>query len=278
MHNERNRKLGGSVRAGYAAATKDLVLYTDADLPFDLQELGRAVRLLEYQEADVLAAYRFDRTSEGLVRTVYSLRLQPRSSAPLFGLAVKDVNFSFKLFRRSLLERIALKSEGSFIDAEFLIRARKAGASIIQIGVDYFPRSRGISTLSSPGVILTILREMVAAPARAAVVKALALYRGLPAPVAAAHARPRLHLPHARPGRGARPRRGAAARGRAAATVSSPTRRPWPTPALDVLGVDPSTPGRSAWAATTVAVAAQRPLPRRGPRRTWPSGTSTPWP
>jgi len=159
LHNARNRKLGGSVRAGYAAATKDLVLYTDADLPFDLQELGRAVRLLEYQQADVLAAYRFDRTSEGLVRTVYSL-VYNLLIRVLFGLAVKDVNFSFKLFHRSLLERITLESEGSFIDAEFLVRARKAGASIIQIGVDYFPRSRGISTLSSPGVILTILREM----------------------------------------------------------------------------------------------------------------------
>jgi len=159
VHNERNRQLGGSVRAGYAAATKDLVLYTDADLPFDLRELGRAVRLLEYQEADVLAAYRFDRTSEGFVRTVYSLVYNLLIRA-LFGLAVKDVNFSFKLFHRSLLEKVALKSEGSFIDAEFLVRARKAGASIIQIGVDYFPRSRGISTLSSPAVILTILREM----------------------------------------------------------------------------------------------------------------------
>jgi glycosyltransferase involved in cell wall biosynthesis len=159
VHNERNRKLGGAVRAGYAAATKDLVLYTDADLPFDLRELGRAVRLLEYQEADVLAAYRFDRTSEGFVRTLYSFCYNLLIRV-LFGLAVKDVNFSFKLFRRSLLERMALKSEGSFIDAEFLIRARQAGASIIQIGVDYFPRSRGISTLSSPGVIATILREM----------------------------------------------------------------------------------------------------------------------
>ena len=35
-------------------------------------ELPRAVRLLEYQQADVLSAYRFDRTSEGFVRTLYS--------------------------------------------------------------------------------------------------------------------------------------------------------------------------------------------------------------
>jgi glycosyltransferase involved in cell wall biosynthesis len=159
VHNAVNRKLGGTLRAGYAVVTKDLVLYTDADLPFDLSELGRAVRLLEYQEADVLSAWRFDRTSEGFVRTVYSYfyNLLIRVA---FSLPIKDVNFSFKLFRRELLGKIELRSEGSFIDAEFLVRARKAGASIIQIGVDYFPRSRGVSTLSSPGVILKILREM----------------------------------------------------------------------------------------------------------------------
>lgn len=141
-------------------ASKELILYTDADLPFDLQELPRAVRLLAYQQADVLSAYRFDRALEGPLRSVYTFfyTLLIRS---LFDLPVKDVNFSFKLFRRALLERFPLKSEGSFIDAEFLIRARKAGATIIQIGVDYFPRSRGVSTLSSPRVILKILREML---------------------------------------------------------------------------------------------------------------------
>jgi glycosyltransferase involved in cell wall biosynthesis len=161
VHNEHNRRLGGTLRAGYAVATKELVLYTDADLPFDLQELGRAVRLLQYQEADVLSAYRFDRTSEGLLRTVYSFFYNWLIRVA-FGLALKDVNFSFKLFRRALLEKIALKSEGSFIDVEFLVRARNAGASIIQIGVDYFPRSRGVSTLSSPAVIFKILGEMIA--------------------------------------------------------------------------------------------------------------------
>jgi len=159
IHNERNRKLGGTLRAGYAAATKDLVVYSDADLPFDFREIARAVRLLEYQQADVLAAYRHDRTAEGPLRTVYTI-VYTSLIRLLFRLRVRDVNFSFKLFRRSLLERIELKSEGSFIDAEFLVRAKKSGASIIQIGVDYFPRSRGLSTLASPGVIVDILVEM----------------------------------------------------------------------------------------------------------------------
>ena len=159
IHNERNRKLGGTLRAGYAAATKDLVVYSDADLPFDFREIARAVRLLEYQQADVLAAYRHDRTAEGPLRTVYTI-VYTSLIRLFFQLRVRDVNFSFKVFRRSLLERIELKSEGSFIDAEFLVRAKNSGASIIQIGVDYFPRSRGLSTLASPGVIVDILVEM----------------------------------------------------------------------------------------------------------------------
>jgi hypothetical protein len=128
-------------------------------LPFDLLEIERAVRLLEYQQADVLSAYRFDRTSEGLLRTIYTIGYSALIRT-VFRLRFRDINFSFKLFRRALLDRIVLKSEGSFIDAEFLVRARKAGAQVIQIGVDYFPRTRGQSTLASPGVIVGILREM----------------------------------------------------------------------------------------------------------------------
>jgi glycosyltransferase involved in cell wall biosynthesis len=159
IHNPRNRRLGGALRAGYAAATKDLVFYTDADLPVALEVLPRAVRLLEYQQADIVAAYRFDRTSEGLVRALYTFCYN-HLIRTLFGLRVRDVNFAFKLFRRSVLEKFTLTSEGSFIDAELLLRARKAGCVIIQIGLDYFPRTRGTSTLGSVPVILAILREM----------------------------------------------------------------------------------------------------------------------
>jgi len=161
VHHPHNRKLGGSIKSGFAAARGDLVLYTDADLPFEMIELVRAVRVLRTYEADIVSAYRFDRTGEGPRRAVYSWVYNGLIHA-MFGTRLRDINFAFKLCRRRVLDHIALSSEGSFIDAELIIRAQRSGFAIVQIGVDYFPRSRGVSTLSSFGVIGTMLREMSA--------------------------------------------------------------------------------------------------------------------
>jgi len=153
-----NRKLGGAMKSGFAAASGDVVLYTDADLPFDMHDVHKAMRLLRYYDADVVSAYRFDRTGEGYVRTVYSFFYNMMVRV-LFGVRMRDINFAFKLCRSRIFEHVALKSEGSFIDAELVVKAQKYGYSVIQFGVDYFPRTRGVSTLSSPTVIIKILRE-----------------------------------------------------------------------------------------------------------------------
>jgi hypothetical protein len=159
VHHARNRGLGGSLKTGFAEATGELVLYTDADLPFDLAEARKAVRLLRIYEADLVSAFRFDRTGEGPRRLIYSYVYNQLIRTTL-GLRVRDVNFAFKLVRQRVLEHVELHSEGSFIDVELLARAHRLGFHIVQFGVDYFPRTRGISTLSSPSVILTMLREL----------------------------------------------------------------------------------------------------------------------
>ena len=158
VHHDVNRKLGGSMKSGFAAANGDLVLYTDADLPFDMHDVHRAIRLLRYYDADVVSAYRFDRTGEGYVRTVYSFFYNMLVRV-LFGVRMRDINFAFKLCRMHIFEHVTLKSEGSFIDAELVVRAKKLGYTVVQFGTDYFPRTRGVSTLSSPKVIVKILRE-----------------------------------------------------------------------------------------------------------------------
>src|SRR5690606_3972996 len=100
-----------------------------------------------------------DRTGEGSLRIVYTFFYNILIRA-LFGVRVRDINFAFKLCRREIFEHVELRSDGSFIDAELIIRAKKLGYDIVQFGVDYFPRTRGVSTLSSLSVIRTILREM----------------------------------------------------------------------------------------------------------------------
>jgi len=159
VHHPKNRKLGGSIKTGFAAATGDLVLYTDADLPFDMDEVQKACRLMRHYEADIVSAYRFDRTDEGAVRVVYSA-IYNGLVRVLFNVRKRDINFAFKLVRRRIFDHIELHSEGSFIDAEMVIRAEKLGYTVVQFGVDYFARTRGVSTLSSPSVIVKLLSEM----------------------------------------------------------------------------------------------------------------------
>jgi glycosyltransferase involved in cell wall biosynthesis len=161
VHHPKNRKLGGSLKTGFAESRGDLILYSDADLPFDMDELVKACRVMRHYEADIVSAYRLDRTGEGYVRTVYSFFFNSLVRV-LYGLRMRDVNFAFKLCRGAIFDDVQLKSEGSFIDAELVIRAKGAGYSVVQFGVDYFPRTRGVSTLSSPSVIVKLLQEMFA--------------------------------------------------------------------------------------------------------------------
>lgn len=154
----RNRKLGRTLRTGFAAATKDLVFYTDADLPIDFRDVPRGVRLLGRDGAQAVLGYRLDQP-DNRWRTMLSA-VYNRLVNALFGLGVRDVNFSFKLFPRAVLESLGLESEGSFIDAEMVARAKLAGVAMAEMGVHYFPRRAGRSTLAGPGVILKILYEM----------------------------------------------------------------------------------------------------------------------
>jgi glycosyltransferase involved in cell wall biosynthesis len=159
VHHAVNRGLGGSIKTGFDAVRGDVVLYTDADLPFEMLELGRALRVLRQYEADMVSAYRLDRTGEGPRRAIYSFVYNWLVQLA-FGTRVRDINFAFKLVRRRVLDAARPVSEGSFIDAELVIRAQRLGFHIVQIGVDYFPRTRGVSTLSSPAVIRRMLTEM----------------------------------------------------------------------------------------------------------------------
>ena len=122
--------------------------------------MPRAIRLLRHYDADLLSAYRLDRTGEGYTRAIYTFfyNLLIRT---LFGVKARDINFAFKLLTRRVVDGTRVAQRGIVHRRRADHPGRPLGFELLQFGVDYFPRTRGTSTLSSPTVIANIVREML---------------------------------------------------------------------------------------------------------------------
>lgn len=151
-----NRGLGAAIRTGLNAAKGDFVLYTDADLPFDFRLMPQLFLLAD--ENRVVSGYRLNRGEGG--RRLVLTKAYNALVWLFFGLHMRDVNFACKIFPKRFLQRAEFNSQGSFIDVEILLEARRFGFEIFEHPLRYYPRTRGLSTLSRPAVILFILKEM----------------------------------------------------------------------------------------------------------------------
>jgi len=153
-----NRGYGGALTTGFEACTGDVVCYSDADLPVRLEEFAGALPLLE--EADLVIGY--PRGWNKTVRRRTYTAVYRRLVQLLLGLRVRDVNFSFKLIRRELLDRIRLDARTGFVDAQLLVQAERLGARLVEREVAYCERRVGETHFDSPLVALATGRELLA--------------------------------------------------------------------------------------------------------------------
>jgi glycosyltransferase involved in cell wall biosynthesis len=158
VHHPRNLGYGTALRTGFASVSKDVVFYTDCDAPVDLSELERALALM-LPGVDLVVGYRTDRHDtprRWLYSKVYNLLMRW-----MFGVRVRDVNFSFKLVRRVVLQRFSLGAGSTFIDGELLAEAVHCGCQVVEMPVEYYPRQVGKSNFDGLDAALYTLQEML---------------------------------------------------------------------------------------------------------------------
>lgn len=136
-----NLGYGSTIRELYLAGKKDLIFSLPGDYQYAPKELLlMAEGLHNYDFVIGLRVHRNDPWRRKLQSKVYNLTLRV-----LYGHKHKDVN-SIKLFRRSILDKVALRSQTAFVDAELCIRAEKAGFKVVEIPIEHLPRlSQGAS-------------------------------------------------------------------------------------------------------------------------------------
>ncbi len=74
---------------------------------------------------------------------------------------MRDIDCAFRLFRRSLLDRVPLTSQGAMISTELLVGCKARGFVMAETSVTHLPRAGGKPTGASLKVIMLAFRDLV---------------------------------------------------------------------------------------------------------------------
>lgn len=157
-----NRGYGAALKSGLYNAKYPLIVFTDADGQFDFAEVDHFIEKQKDTGADLVIGYYLKRQVP-FYRILGSKLLWELAVFLLFGLKVKDIDCGFKLIKKEVIDKIPrLEAErGPFISSELLIKAKKSGFKIVQIGVHHYPRIAGKSTGASMKVIISGLSDLI---------------------------------------------------------------------------------------------------------------------
>ncbi len=123
---------GWDVRSGLQRARGAVVGFIDGDAQNPVEDIGRLYDAMRADGSDMAQTYRVTR-HDGAQRILIS-RIFNRMARVLFPrLAIHDINSKPKLFTRSALQKLDLRSDDWFIDAEIAIQSTKLGFSVTQL-------------------------------------------------------------------------------------------------------------------------------------------------
>lgn len=144
IHHKKNQGAGGALLSGYKNSKKEYIFYTDGDAQFNIKEIKKLVKYIP--KNDVVVGYRLKRADPFLRKVAskaYNLLI-----LLLFGLKMKDIDCSFKLIKKSLIDQIDLKTKSGFIDGELMwklkkIQKERGKKKFVEVPVIHYPRKVG---------------------------------------------------------------------------------------------------------------------------------------
>jgi glycosyltransferase involved in cell wall biosynthesis len=108
VHNRPNRGYGGALARGFREARKDWIFYTDGDGQFDFNEISKLLPLLATH--DIVSCYRLDR-KDSFMRKLNAFAWSTLVNL-LFHIGLRDIDCAFKIYPRTFIERIEMRSTG----------------------------------------------------------------------------------------------------------------------------------------------------------------------
>jgi len=156
IHHVENRGYGAALKSGILAARYDYIFFTDSDGQFDLQELENLIDWASHYE--IVTGYRAKRQDPPhRLINAWGWRTLVRM---VLGVRVRDIDCAFKIFQRSVFDRIQIRSVGAMVNTEILAQANSFGMRIHEVKVSHYPRRAGKSSGANLKVIAKAFKEL----------------------------------------------------------------------------------------------------------------------
>ena len=138
-----NRGKTAAIRTGLAHATGDLVVIQDADLEYDPEDWAKLLAPVLEGRARVVYGSRFTGSRRNMLFwSAVGNRFLCMMTNVLYGSRLSDVETCYKLFDRTVLNGISLRSERFGFEPEVTAKLLRAGESIHEVPISYDGRSR----------------------------------------------------------------------------------------------------------------------------------------
>lgn len=158
FHRTQPSGYGGVLRAGFLAAQKEWVFYTDGDAQYDARELALLVNAVS-KDVDMVQGYKIKR-HDPFHRVIIGVLYQYFVKI-IFGLSIRDVDCDFRLMRRAIFDHITLESITGTITFEMVKKIQDAGYRIVEVPVHHWYRQYGQSQFFNfPRVARTLIALM----------------------------------------------------------------------------------------------------------------------
>lgn len=147
---------GANLHLAYSLASKDVVAYATVDGFYDTAVLPSL--LVHFERHDAVSAYRTDLKSHPGFRKIQTM-INVYLQRTLFPYEFEAVH-TLQIHRRDFLQTVGLRARTPFLCSEMLYKAKEAGFSIKEVGIEYLPRRAGKATGGDPRLIYRTMGEI----------------------------------------------------------------------------------------------------------------------